>query len=302
LGTVAFAGDVLLDVSAGVDVPIERRRIGYVFQDHLLFPHLDAEANLRFGMPARAGAPSEISVDRVVASLELGALLKRKPAALSWGQRQRVALGRAILSSPRLLLLDEPLEGLEFELRSRTLDFLERLLNEFAVPILFVSHSQTEVRRLAERVVLVKDGRVAAEGTPDEALTGASALELPAPLGLVNLLKLDRVEVREDSTAGWIGAVELALPPPPPGGTSRYVSVDPTAVTLAAVDVQGVSARNHLRGEVAAIVESRGRVLAAIDVGATLWVEITKAAAAELGLAVGRPVVCLLKAQSLHFV
>jgi molybdate transport system ATP-binding protein len=227
-------------------------------------------------------------------------LLNRRPAQLSGGQQQRVAVGRAILSSPRLLLMDEPLASLDDERRGRLLDFLERLPVDHSIPILFVSHSQAEVRRLAERVVVIDAGRVCAEGAPDEVLSRGRALEFDRDAGLVNLVKLDRVEVREDRVVGWIGGVELSLAAAP-GVASRYVTVEPSAVTLAAADVAGVSARNHLAGVVVAVVEIGGRVLVAVDVGPTLWAEVTKPAVAELRLSVGCPVFCLIKAQSLRF-
>jgi molybdate transport system ATP-binding protein len=297
-GKIVVDGEMLFDASANRFVEPHRRRIGYVFQEHLLFPHLDVAANVRFGMPPQGA----VSLDAVVEALELGDLLRRQPQELSGGQQQRVALGRALLASPRLLLMDEPLASLDDERRGRILDFLERTLDSFSIPLVFVSHSQAEVRRLAERVILLDGGRVVAEGTPEEVLTRGRALELHHEMGLINLLKLDRAEEIDGRSVGRIGAVELSLPVSPASPPTRYITIEPSSVTLAATDVQGVSARNHLPGVVATIVESSGRVLVAVDVGPTLWAEVTKSAVAEMGLAMGSPVVCLLKTQSMKFV
>jgi molybdate transport system ATP-binding protein len=297
-GRIAVGDAVLYDGRERTFVPPHQRRLGYVFQDHRLFPHLDVDANLRFGM-----RPSgRIGFRSVVDALELSGLLHRMPAQLSGGQQQRVALGRALLSSPRLLLMDEPLASLDDERRGRILEFLERFLLEFSVPLLFVSHSQAEVRRLADHVVLLDAGRVIAEGTPAEVLERGKALDLHGSMGLINLLKLERVDEIDGRIVGRVGTMELSLPTPPESGRTAYVTVEPSAVTLAVKDVHGVSARNHLSGVVAALIESGGRILVAVDVGPTLWVEVTRSAVAELGLKVGLPVVCLLKAQSLRFV
>ena len=147
----------------------EHRRIGFVFQDHLLFPHMTVDANLNYGA-GRASGGTDISYDRVVEVLELRDLLGRRPGSLSGGQRQRVALGRALLSRPELLLMDEPLAALDEELKSRILDYLQRVIEEWHIPTLFVSHGQTEVRRLAEWVYVVHAGHITGQGRPSEAL------------------------------------------------------------------------------------------------------------------------------------
>ncbi len=163
-GRVEIDGTVLLDSTAGIDVPAQDRRIGYVFQDSRLFPHLDVSANLRYGL-ARTRADAGIRFDDAVALLGLAALLTRRPAALSGGERQRVAIGRALLSQPRLLLLDEPLATLDAARRNELLPWLERLRDELALPMVYVSHQFDEVLRLADSVVLLDQGRVADSGS-----------------------------------------------------------------------------------------------------------------------------------------
>jgi molybdate transport system ATP-binding protein len=172
-GNIRLGSRVLTDVATGVSVPPRHRRVGVVFQDHLLFPHLTVRENLRFGH----GRTSSRQVDfgRVVDVLEIGGLLDRRPGALSGGQRQRVALGRALLRGPELLLLDEPLAGLDEGLQGRLLDYLGRALAEWRVPTLLVSHDPDAVRRLADQAVIVDAGRVLATGSVAETLGRAGA-------------------------------------------------------------------------------------------------------------------------------
>ena len=180
-GCVRLGDRLLLDTRHAVNLPPERRHIGFVFQDHLLFPHMTVARNLRYGerrgsvTPRGASASSNGSpaaeFDHVVDVLELGGLLGRYPRSLSGGERQRVALGRALLSGPELLLLDEPLAAIDAELKGRVLGYLERVLAEWRIPTIYVSHTAEEVRQLCQWVLVLRQGKLAAAGTPDEALT-----------------------------------------------------------------------------------------------------------------------------------
>jgi molybdate transport system ATP-binding protein len=158
-GRIALDGSVLVDGEQGVFVPPHRRRVGVVFQDYLLFPHLSVRENLRYGLRRRAPKSQEFA--HVVELLELGSLLDRRPGTLSGGEKQRTALGRAILSGPELLLLDEPLSAVDERLKDRMLALVERAIREFRLPTLLVSHHREDVRRLADRIVTFEAGRVA---------------------------------------------------------------------------------------------------------------------------------------------
>src|SRR5580698_6712895 len=163
-GRVALDGTVLLDTNRGINVPPERRRIGYVFQEARLFPHMRVAANLRYALRRAAVAPF-IGLDRVVDLLDLAPLMGRRTHALSGGERQRVAIGRALLSQPSLLLLDEPLASLEASRREEVLPYLETLRDQLSIPMVYVSHNFDEVLRLATHLVLMEAGRTTAQGS-----------------------------------------------------------------------------------------------------------------------------------------
>lgn len=158
-GRIAIDGERLLDTSCGVSQAVAQRRIGYVFQDGRLFPHLSVRRNLLYGAPVQ-DASRDIDLDTIVELLELGALLERRPQTLSGGERQRVAVGRALLSNPRALLLDEPLTGLHAEARIQVLDYLRRLKKELRVFTVLVTHHADEVGALADEVIRLSGGRV----------------------------------------------------------------------------------------------------------------------------------------------
>ncbi len=309
-GTIRLGERTLLDTDQGICAAPEKRRLGMVFQDHLLFPHLSVEANLRYGQRRRRRSrlPQPIEFSRVVDVLEIGPLLKRYPRNLSGGERQRVAIGRALLSGPQLLLMDEPLASLDTPLKARILAYLQRVVTEWNVPTLFVTHAQAEVRRLADWVVILQQGRVVASGPPDEALSRPEPLGWKNSVGPVNLLRLEQVGFSDGHATGRVGQQVLHLPPIEddrgelPASSPLFVQFAPADVTLSRQDVTGLSARNHLRGQVRQLVPLSQATFVAIDIGQLLWAEVTPEAAVELDLHPGSEVTCLLKVHSLQII
>ena len=178
-GVIAVDGRVLVDTEKNIFVPKHMRRIGVVYQDARLFPHLTVRQNLMFGRWFAGKAEQEVDFGAVVETLGIGHLLSRRPGRLSGGERQRVAIGRALLSSPRLLLMDEPLAALDDARKREVLSLIERLRDAFKVPIVYVSHAVDEVARLASRVVVLDGGRVVAIG-PVDAADHVGVLDVPA--------------------------------------------------------------------------------------------------------------------------
>lgn len=302
-GHVRVGDATLLDTAARRRVPIHRRRVGLVFQDALLFPHLTVGQNLRFGRWfAPADAAGAIGFDAVVETLGIGALLARRPAGLSGGEKQRVAIGRALLACPRLLLFDEPLAALDRQRRLDILPLIERLRDEFAVPMIYVSHAMEEVVRLGGHAVVMENGRATAAGSPVVVLGGASTED--GRFGRVSILQ---VEVGIHDAAFGLTALDhpagtlwLAGRAGPAGRRSR-VLIRATDVTLATAVPTGLSTRSTLAGEVAA-VEPDG-ALATVRVtlfgGEPLLASVTRRALHDLGLAPGSPVRALVKAVAL---
>lgn len=313
-GRVELDGRVLLDTARRVVVPAEQRRIGYVFQEARLFPHLNVASNLSYGLRrAPAGHARIISLAQVTELLELGSLMPRRAHELSGGERKRVAIGRALLSQPRLLLLDEPLASLDAERRGEVLPYLERLRDELAVPIVFVSHQFDEVLRLATRVVLVERGRSIAQGTT------AQMSRHPGVRGIVGAESVSSViegRVRAIGVDESLTEIEIADAAAAPGeapqvivvrsadvGASRAVRLQILArdVILATEAPRGLSVRNVLRGVVAQITpDDPGSDLVDVRIGAALvTARITRVATTELRLRDGVEVWVLVKAVSL---
>ena len=256
--------------------------------------------NISYGRRHDRRGRNAVEFSRVVDVLQIGHLLGRQPRNLSGGESQRVALGRALLSNPDLLLMDEPLASLESPLRVRILDYLQRTVEVWNIPALFVTHEQAEVRRAADWVVVIDKGRLVATGTPEEALSQ------PAPLGWtnsaapINLLRLDKVTESGPSGGASVGGQALVLPPH--DGLPSFVEFSPSDVILARQDVKGLSARNHLRGRVRRVVPVNQAVFVAVDVGQIVWAEVTPQAVIELDLSLDCEVVCLFKTHSLRVV
>lgn len=169
-GTIRVNGEILFDSASGTDVAPEHRRVGYVFQDALLFPHLDVKANLTYGQRLRPPAQRVIDEQRVVDLLGIAPLLDRRPRTLSGGEKQRVAIGRALLAQPRILLMDEPLASLDAPRKAEILEYIERLRDELAIPIVYVTHAVEELARVADTVVVLSEGRCAAIGKVDQVI------------------------------------------------------------------------------------------------------------------------------------
>ncbi|MGH7738470.1 MAG: molybdenum ABC transporter ATP-binding protein [Candidatus Tyrphobacter sp.] len=301
-GRITLDGRVLVDTKASVFVPAHKRRVGVVFQDSHLFPHLGVRQNLLFGRWFAPRADRKIDFGAVVETLGIGRLLNRAPALLSGGERQRVAIGRALLSCPRLLLFDEPFAALDLQRRLEILPLIEALRDEFKIPIVYVSHAMEEVARLAAWVVVLDEGRVVAQGEPADVLRPAVTDD--PRFGGASVLSM-RVG-RRDTAYGLselthpAGTIWLAGRAGAEGQRVRIV-VKATDVTLAAAPPHGLSVQSMLHGTLASI-ETAG-ALALIEIALAgegrLSAMATRRAIDELGLHKGDAVFALIKTAAL---
>ncbi|WP_204115826.1 molybdenum ABC transporter ATP-binding protein [Shimia biformata] len=298
-GRVVVGGRVLCDHEKGIWLPPHQRRVGYVFQEGRLFPHLDVRRNLVFGRKVQGLAADSVAFSNVVDLLGIGPLLDRRPAALSGGEKQRVAIGRALLSSPELLLLDEPLSALDEARKAEILPFLERLRDEAALPILYVSHSVAEVARLATKVVMLDQGRVAAQGGVASVFSDTGAVTAMGIREAGSVLSARVVAHHDDGLTELQGCGgSLFLPAVRAGvGTELRVRILAHDVLLARSRPVDTSALNHLAGEISEIREGDGPgVLVRIKCAdAMLLARITRRSARAMGLAVGQPIHAVIK-------
>ena len=305
-GRVVLDGEVIADSERGTFTPVHRRRFGYVFQEARLFPHLSVRRNLAYGRWFAGMAGSRPEFDRVVAMLGIGQLLDRRPGTLSGGERQRVAIGRALLAAPRLLLMDEPLAALDDARKAEILPYLERLRDETRVPIVYVSHSVAEVARLAERVVVVDNGRVKASGDVAAILsqpTAALSTERRETGALVEGV-VEGQDDRHDLTLVRAGRCLIRVPHlvSSPGHALRlYIAA--RDVMLATARPETINALNVLEGTVVDLLPvGKGSVDVRVDCGGNMIVaRITALSRETLALAPGKTVLAIIKTVALDY-
>jgi molybdate transport system ATP-binding protein len=299
-GRIVVDGSVLIDTGRGIRAPVHKRRIGYVFQEGRLFPHLTVRQNLLFGRWFRPRSVPSVELDDVVDLLGIGSLLDRRTARLSGGEKQRVAIGRALLANPLLLLMDEPLASLDARRKEEILPYIERLRDQRDVPIVYVSHSVPEVSRLASTIVLISDGRVRAAG-PVQEIMGRAELYPMAGRFEAGAVLAARVAAHDDrwrltELEGAFGKLTVRRLRAHVGATLR-VRIRSRDVILAAAPPPGISALNVLAGRVEALVPIED---AALEVQLRLGDErllarVTRRSGAALGLAPGRRVFAVIK-------
>lgn len=296
-GRIAIGGRLLFEDAANLSLPIEKRGVGYVPQDALLWPHWNVERNLRAGA-ARSAPIDEALIQRTVRILEIQDLLKRPCARLSGGERQRVALGRALVSRPSCLLLDEPLGSLDLPLRRRILPYLIRVRDEFALPTVFVSHDATEVQALCDEVVVLNSGKVSAQGAPEETLRYLRSAER----AFENVLAGTIAQVRAGTALidldgggqAFIPSQRLAL------GSRAIFAIGSDEILIALDAPSRISARNVLAAVIER-VEAEPLDVVRVDArlgaggGTRLSASLTRSSAEELGLRAGQPAYLVFK-------
>ena len=286
-----------------VCVPAYQRGMAVVFQDGRLFPHLNVAANLNFGARQTPPEAPRFAKDDIVDLLELAPLLQKRPWQLSGGERQRVALGRAVLSSPRLLLLDEPLASLDRGRKNQILPFLRRIHRATGIPMVYITHDLTELLQLTDHLLVLDQGRAVGYGRFLDLVRQQEVLDLIHDLGLINVVKTTVLRNQpqegiaqlqpEGTTVTWTG--------PNVTGEHVYASLRPEDIALVKQPVPDISIQNQIAGTIRHVMISQHKALCIVDVGVDLLVEVTPHAVNALGLAAGQQTTCLFKAQALKY-
>ena len=303
-GEIRLSDRVLYSSALGISLRPEKRRVGYVFQESFLFPHYSVRDNVLFGFKLTPPEQRRTEPEQLVRLLELGPLMDRKPANLSTGERQRVALARALATSPELLLMDEPLGSLDVALRGRILRYLKELHRELAIPMVYVSHSISEVLAIADQALVISGGRQLALDEPRKVILEPFVHSVVQAGDLENLLDAEVVESGPGNslTRAKVGDTMLWVP----GVASRVGAGDTVSISIRAGDIivavdrpERISARNILPGRIQGIHRVEEEVLLYADVGVPLLVEITPEALSSLELREGQDVFLVIKSSSI---
>jgi molybdate transport system ATP-binding protein len=302
-GEIGIDGRTLFSSAKRINLPPQQRGIGYVPQEGALFPHLSVRKNILFGAARHtAGQVHHMSADHVAEVLDIANLLPRAVTSLSGGEAQRVALARAIVSQPKLLLLDEPLAALDIGLKEKILPYLARVRDEFAIPMIYVTHNLTEVLTLADWVLMIRDGKLIGQGNPKETLHSVGALSQISEDRYENVFAAAVVESNRDAGATRVrlpSGDELFIPyTPAPANSALQIGVSADDILIATEAPRGISARNVMAGEVRHIERADGEAMLTVYSGVEFFVSLTAAAVERLGLKAGTAVFLIIKTRS----
>jgi molybdate transport system ATP-binding protein len=304
-GCIEIGKEQLLDLEHGRNLAVQRRRIGYVFQDLALFPHLSVKNNIEYGLQPLGRNERHRRSDALMSSFRILNLRARRPAEISGGERQRVALARALVSDPCLLLLDEPMAALDGSTKSKIIEDLRVWNNDHRIPILYVTHSRDEVFALGERVLVLENGRIIARGTPHEVMSAPHHETVARLSGFENIFDatvLAAHENRGTMTCRIIGSdVELETPMVRADvGSALRIGIRAGDILLATVHPSGLSARNIIPGTMISLQQRDVVVVATVDCGVEVNVHLTLAARDSLHLRPGSQVWLVVKTYSCH--
>jgi molybdate transport system ATP-binding protein len=304
-GRIAIAEKTLFDSALAVNVSPQQRRVGYVFQDLALFPHLSVARNVEYGISSLDARARHRRSAEILDSFRIGHLRSRRPGQISGGEKQRVALARALVIDPTILLLDEPLAGLDAGTKSKLVDDLRAWNQEHRIPIVYVTHSREEVFALGERVVVLENGKVIAQGTPHQVMTAPRGETVAQLAGFENIFDASVVAVHEDrgTMVCRLAGSEVELETPivrVEVGSALRVGIRAGDILLATLRPEGLSARNLLPGRVVSLVQRDVIVVARVNCGVEMDVHLTLAARDSLQLQPGRQVWLVVKTHSCH--
>jgi molybdate transport system ATP-binding protein len=304
-GRIATDQHVLFDSTLGINLPPQQRKVGYVFQDLALFPHLSVESNVEYGLFSLDRGERKRRSAAILELFRISHLRTRRPGKISGGERQRAALARALVIDPRILLLDEPLAALDAATKSRIVDDLRAWNHDHNIPIVYVTHSREEVFALGERVIVLEDGHLIAQGTPHQVMTAPRQETVAQLAGFENIFDVTVAAVHEDRgtmmcrLAGSNVELETPLVRAEVNSALR-VGIRAGDILLASLEPKGLSARNILPGRIASLEQRDLMVVARVDCGVEMEVHLTLAARDSLQLETGNQVWLVVKTYSCH--
>jgi molybdate transport system ATP-binding protein len=309
-GLIGIGERVIFSSERRINIPVRERRIGYVFQDLALFPHLSVESNVGYGLSQIPREERASRIHKTLDSLGIASLRDRRPAELSGGERQRVALARALVTEPCLLLLDEPLAGLDLPVRMKIADDLRRSVQHLPIPVLYVTHNRDEVFMLGERLLVLENGRLTAQGTPHEVLSAPRGETVAQLAGFENIFDVQVASIHEErgtmtcrvgSSRFESARVELETPLVRADENARLrVGISAGDILLATSAPVGLSARNILPGRILSLYERDAIVVARVDCGIEMSAHLTLGARDSLQLSPGKQVWVIVKTHSCH--
>jgi len=301
-GSVRFGGNTWSDASSGAFLPPHRRPVGMLFQDYALFPHLDAAGNLGFGLPEESSSVRRDHVAGMLRWLGLDGLERRRPHQLSGGEQQRLALGRALIRKPALLLLDEPLSALDRPTQEKLRGELRTRLRELYIPTILVTHDRNEALALGDRILVMLDGRIRQDGAPAEVFSRPADAELARLMGTGTVAKVRVIGHEHGLLKVKAGETELLAPDPGGLGTHAYACIRGEGVALELEAPAQAATRNRLPARVVGLDVQDGLVRVHLDCGFPLEALLTAWACEDLALKTGDSVLALVKATAIHLV
>jgi len=306
VGTIYIKGETVFDSTQKINLPVQKRKIGYVFQDIRLFPHLTVLQNLKYGI--KKDAANDIRFEDLLAILKIEHLLHKKPEQCSGGEKQRISIGRALLSGARILLMDEPFSAVDVQLRNTIIPFLNEINRRYKIPMLIVSHDLPDLLSLTNCLLLLKNGQITALGRFQELIRDENNIEVMKDAGLYNVFDLcvfaslpekNMVLLRSQESDFQVQVLTQSFQHEIEVKKNIKVLIRPEDISIALNPVDQISLRNQIPGKIIKIFSKDGLSFCLVDAGEKVLVEITEASKRNMKLGVGSTVYCLFKSAAL---
>lgn len=305
-GCIIINGEKVFDSKDKINVPVKNRKIGYVFQDVRLFPHLSVEQNLKYG--AKTSRQENISFNDITEILRIGNLLEKKPSECSGGEKQRIAIGRALLSGAQILIMDEPFSAVDVNLRGNIIPFLKAINARFKIPMLIVSHDLPDLLSLTNHLLLMKDGEIKAAGLFQDLILDESNVDIMKGAGLYNVFNLfvfaslpsqNMILLKSFSSDFQVQVLSQSFQNNAEIGQQVKILIRPEDISISLQPVAQISLRNQIQGTIEKIFSKDGLSFCLVNSGEKVLVEITEASRKHMKLEVGKVVFCLFKSAAL---